>query len=312
MGRDFRVKIDEDRVSYHVMTRTAHQAFFFADDAVKEAIYRIINELTAIYYVDMHSIAVLDNHYHLVLSIVRPPFDVPDIKKRFEAFQIRKRIPLSWHAWRAEEWFKRLTDLSALMKDINRSISVYVNRRKGKVGSIWGERFKSVLIEEQAGLLACMLYVELNCVRAGITESPAHYRWCSAGRFSRGGQKAAGVVIPKLELFRRVASADVRQSRFVRLVNLLAERETAGQLDLPKNLAQLEIFLGDDELKDLMQLCFRRTQWLVHSVVLGSEDFCRQIMTRFALQGSRWGETQPFKLTVNLFNQHIRAGPHSS
>lgn len=308
MGRFKRIKISDKRATYHVMTRTAHQAFFFKDAAVKEAIYRSILRLASVYYVELHSIAILDNHYHIVLSTLRPPLNVPQIQKRFEAFQAMKRIPQKWYSWRAEEWYQRLTDLSSFMKDVNRTISVDVNRRRNKVGSIWGERFKSVLIEEDAGLLACMIYVELNCVRAGIKASPSTYRWCSVGRSAKGGSRAAGVVIPKLDVFRTLRDHQARQRGFIRLVEFIATAEQQEAV-LPQTVSGFESVMSQQEVDHLVSLTLRRTQWLVHSLVLGSEQFCRRIIEEFRLQPGQLGQGEPFRLAMNLCNEHIRAGP---
>ena len=309
MGRIPRVKISGSGATYHVMTRTAHQAFFFEDTYIKERIYRTVLDLADVYYVQLHSIAVMDNHYHIVLSMLRPGLDVPDLKARFERFQARKRIPMKWYSWRVDEWYQRLTDLSVFMKDLNRTISLEVNRRAGKVGSIWGERFKSVLIEEDAGLLACMVYVEMNCVRANLCRSPLSYRWCSTGRFHLGGSNAAGVVVPKFDVFRQVLDDSGRLQVFSNLVDGLAQAELQG-VKTP-SFPELKQF-QPQRWDALVELALRRSKWLVHSVVVGSELFCRNIIERFDLQQGQHQEARPYRLTFNLYNEHVRAGPHAT
>ncbi len=54
------------------------------------------------------------------------------------------------------------------MKDLNQSIAGYVNKRLGRTGHLWGDRFKDTIIGGSASLLACMTYVELNPVRANM------------------------------------------------------------------------------------------------------------------------------------------------
>jgi len=48
-------------------------------------------------------------------------------------------------------------------------------------GYLWGDRFKSVLIEKGEGLLNCLAYIDLNPVRAGIVKRPEDYRWSGIG-----------------------------------------------------------------------------------------------------------------------------------
>ncbi len=54
------MKVFSDRGYYHVMGRTVRQAFLFDSDVRKEWIYRHIVWLSEIYYVDLHSVAILD------------------------------------------------------------------------------------------------------------------------------------------------------------------------------------------------------------------------------------------------------------
>ena len=52
----------------------------------------------------------------------------------------------------------------------------------------WAERFKSVLLGGPRALLTCLVYVELNAVRAGIVNSPEDYRYCGLHHYVAGGR----------------------------------------------------------------------------------------------------------------------------
>ncbi len=54
-------------------------------------------------------------------------------------------------------------------------------------GFFWGDRFKSLWVEDGDTLINLLAYVDLNFVRAGIVDRPAHYRWCSLGHHSQTG-----------------------------------------------------------------------------------------------------------------------------
>lgn len=69
--------------------------------------------------------------------------------------------------------------VSQLMISLGRRYVQYVNRAYRRTGTLWDSRYKSSLVEADAYLLLCQRYIELNPVRAGMVDDPAHYRWSS-------------------------------------------------------------------------------------------------------------------------------------
>lgn len=69
--------------------------------------------------------------------------------------------------------------VGAMMKALGQRYVQYANRTYRRSGSLWEGRFRSCLTQEDAYLLACQRYIELNPVRAGMVEHPAEYRWSS-------------------------------------------------------------------------------------------------------------------------------------
>ena len=67
----------------------------------------------------------------------------------------------------------------ALMKALGQRYVQYVNRAYRRSGTLWEGRFRSCPVQEEAYLLACQRYIELNPVRAGMVAHPAEYRWSS-------------------------------------------------------------------------------------------------------------------------------------
>ena len=55
----------------------------------------------------------------------------------------------------------------------------YINQTYKRTGTLWDSRYKSSLIHADTYLLTCQRYIELNPVRAGMVDDPAHYRWTS-------------------------------------------------------------------------------------------------------------------------------------
>ena len=69
-------------------------------------------------------------------------------------------------------------DLSEFVKDVKQRFSQSYNRRHGRKGALWEERFKSVLLEGNVGTLSTVsAYIDLNPMRAGIVDDPKDYRF---------------------------------------------------------------------------------------------------------------------------------------
>jgi putative transposase len=68
---------------------------------------------------------------------------------------------------------------SRVMKRLGQKYVQYVNRTYGRSGTLWEGRFRSCLVGEEAYLLGCYRYIELNPVRAGMVPHPADYPWSS-------------------------------------------------------------------------------------------------------------------------------------
>jgi putative transposase len=68
---------------------------------------------------------------------------------------------------------------AVLMRGVSQRYSQYFNRTYGRTGTLWEGRFRSCLVESAEYVLACHRYIELNPVRAGLTQHPGHYAWSS-------------------------------------------------------------------------------------------------------------------------------------
>jgi putative transposase len=67
------------------------------------------------------------------------------------------------------------------VREIKVNFARFYNKRHGRKGYFWGDRFKSVIVENGETLINCLAYIDLNPVRAGIIEKPEDYRWNSLG-----------------------------------------------------------------------------------------------------------------------------------
>jgi len=69
--------------------------------------------------------------------------------------------------------------ISRFMESLEGDFAQYYNLRKKRSGAFWGGRFHATAIEDQSHLWQCMIYIELNMVRAGLVRHPAEWPWCS-------------------------------------------------------------------------------------------------------------------------------------
>ena len=83
---------------------------------------------------------------------------------------------------------KQKDNVSLLMKLLGGKYVRYINKAYGRSGTLWEGRFKCSLIDEESYLSACLRYVEMNPVRAGIVSAPELYRWSSYRFRALGGQ----------------------------------------------------------------------------------------------------------------------------
>ncbi len=86
----------------------------------------------------------------------------------------------------------RMHNLSEFMKALLIRFTRWFNRTHQRTGTLWEERFKSVIVESGVAARTMAAYIDLNPVRAGMVADPAQYRWSSYGEAVGGGPKGNG------------------------------------------------------------------------------------------------------------------------
>jgi len=87
---------------------------------------------------------------------------------------------------------RRMHDLSWFMKSLLERFTKWFNGRHKRSGTLWEDRFKSVIVESGTAARTIAAYIDLNPVRAGMVSDPADYRWSSYGEAVGGGAKCNG------------------------------------------------------------------------------------------------------------------------
>jgi hypothetical protein len=178
--------------SYHCVSRCVRRAFLCGEDAVsgrnfdhrKQWLEDRLLALAEIFSVAVLAYAVMSNHLHIVLRVdpLQPVgWDDADVAERWVRLHpvtrdgeidpegCRLRVAaLSGNAERLTVLRQRLGSLSWFMRCVSEPLARTANREDGCTGRFWEGRFKCQALLDGAAVLACMTYVDLNPVRAGI------------------------------------------------------------------------------------------------------------------------------------------------
>ena len=145
---------------YHVISRIAGQQFLMDDDE-KDVLMRMMFNVAVFSGVEIMTFALMDNHFHILVKVPNAYAvdDVELVEKMRVLYGDAKtdRLLSQWEAWdRRGLSFKtidakaalrrRMFDLSQFCKTLKETYSMSYNFRHNHVGTIWGSRFKSILL----------------------------------------------------------------------------------------------------------------------------------------------------------------------
>ncbi|MEM9073407.1 MAG: hypothetical protein AAGE52_33185 [Myxococcota bacterium] len=172
---------------YHLTSRCVRRAYLCGKDPNtgedfeyrREWVEEKLFELATVFAVDLHAYAVMSNHLHLVLRVDKERaegWSEQEVIRRYgKLFRFKPQelasLPKREQKARVLEWRERLWDLSWLMRCLNESIARRANAEEDCKGRFWEGRFRCQPLLDDAAVLTCMAYVDLNPVRAGITKS---------------------------------------------------------------------------------------------------------------------------------------------
>lgn len=129
---------------HHIIQRGNNRAPIFEDSDDRLRYKALLGDAAGQCSVAIHAYVLMDNHVHLLAT------------------------PASAEG------------LSRMMQMLGRNYVGWFNRKHGRSGTLWEGRFRSSLVETDRYLLACMRYIELNPVRAGLCGEAAAFPWSSA------------------------------------------------------------------------------------------------------------------------------------
>ena len=143
---------------HHVIQRGNNRQAIFAKTADYQRLLDLLDDNARQFEVAIHAYVLMSNHFHL---LVTP--------------QTSDGLP-------------------QMMQAVGRRYVRYFNDSQQRSGTLWEGRYRSTLIQTDRYLLACMAYIDLNPVRAGLVAQAADYPWTSHGHYI--GRQMDKVVTP--------------------------------------------------------------------------------------------------------------------
>ncbi len=127
----------------HVIQRGNNRTSVFVDDEDRVRYIDDLYDASCKHDVAIHAYVLMTNHVHLLAS------------------------PSQAYA------------MPRMMQTVGRRYVGRFNRIHDRTGTLWEGRYRAAVVDTDPYFFACMRYVELNPVRAGIVETPAEFRWSS-------------------------------------------------------------------------------------------------------------------------------------
>ena len=282
-----RIKLAGESAVYHCISRIVGGQRLL-DDLGKEKLVRILGILAEFCDVEVITYCIMSNHFHLLLRVpIRVELSDTELLAKIVKFYGKKGIltALAQEGLKVrgkidpdirESVVSRMSDVSAFMKEVKQRFSRWYNKTTGRFGTLWAERFTSVVVEDSAAALRTVAaYIDLNPIRAGLVEDPKDYRFCGYAAALTGATTIRQGLMSFLEPADwGKAAAQYRMILFV--TGGSANRSDKAVLDLQTIRAELARG-GELSLGQVLRL---RVRHMTDGVVLGSNDFVNEMFTR--------------------------------
>jgi putative transposase len=151
-------RLDLPNIPQHIVQRGNNRLPCFLDDADRHRYLQLLREALLHTKCALHAYVLMDNHVHLLLT---PP---------------------------------AIGAVAQLMQKLGRQYVGQFNARHQRTGTLWEGRYKSCLVDSETYVLCCYRYIDLNPVRARMTDDPLRSPWSSAA--AHGGRHIDSLLTP--------------------------------------------------------------------------------------------------------------------
>ncbi|MBK7050615.1 MAG: transposase [Rhodoferax sp.] len=165
---------------HHVIQRGNNRQAIFACAADYQMLLGLLDENAKKFAVAIHAYVLMGNHFHLLATP------------------------------------QTADGLPQMMQAVGRRYVRYFNDSQKRTGTLWEGRYKSTLIQTDRYLLACMVYIDLNPVRAALVVRPQDYPWSSHGHYI--GQRVDKLITPHALVWALGNTPFAREAAYAELV----------------------------------------------------------------------------------------------
>ena len=289
---------------YHCITRTVNGEFLI-DDVGKEVLRKQLWQVADYTGVEILTYALLSNHFHVLLRVPQQTV-LPSDEELIRRYAVLYPKPTQYQAARMEviktqlktsgpeaaAWRKQqlalMGDVSQFMKLLKQRFSVWYNKSHHRYGTLWSERFKSVLVEPRGRVIETMAaYIDLNCVRAGLAEDPKDYRFCGYGEAVGGNEKAR----QGLQAVRGTQDWATAQAEYRQVLFGTGAFQKPGQGAIP--LDEFKKVVKQGGKLPLATILRCRVRYFTDGAVLGTKAFVESHLAAYRTKTGRRQRTAP-------------------
>lgn len=291
-----RLKVRGNSAVYHCVTRVVGGAMLL-DNQAKEELREQLWYVAKFCGVEILTYCIMTNHFHVLVRVPRRQ-QVNDgelllrysklygrQRGRVKAFEaVLKKGGKEAQAAR-EKLLARMGDVSVFIKELKQRFSNWYNRTYHRYGTLWAERFKSVLIEDSVVCLSTVAaYLDLNPVRAGLVEDPKDYGYCGYAEAVGGMMEARAGLAQALG----VRSAKAALSAYQKILFPTGSYPSGeGTEDLDREGIRKVVEAGGK--LPVAQVLRLRVRYFSDGLVLGSKDFVNEV---FEMNRSLFGKSR--------------------
>ena len=165
---------------HHIIQRGNNRQAIVATVADYRTLLDLLEENAKKFDVAVHAYVLMSNHFHLLATP------------------------------------RTVDGLPQMMQAVGRRYVRYFNDSQHRSGTLWEGRYKSTLIQTERYLLACMAYIDLNPVRAGLVAQARDYPWSSHCHYT--GQHSDKLITPHPLIWELGNTPFAREAAYAELV----------------------------------------------------------------------------------------------
>jgi len=315
--------LGEGKSYYHCISRVVdRRKVFQARD--KEIFRRIMRNLERFMGVRVVTYCLMGNHFHLLVEVPEQGTLVPLTEE-----QLRDLLPLlhesgavdtilqeldraaetgdaRWQAEILDRYERRRGSLSYFIKELKQRVTLYMNKRLERTGTLWEGRFRSMLVEgHEMSLMTVAAYIDLNPVRAGLVKRPEDYRWCgyaealSGTKGARLARQGLGTILSEclhdkeLQVNWKRTQNRYRQFLYEEGEEIHADEVTGvgARTGFPADAVE-EVIRSEGALP-IPAVLTHRVRYLCEGVALGTGEFVEEVLARERERGRMKSKRDP-------------------